>query len=322
MPVNQLIVTIVNETGMIGTLKTGKHGLQRSANYQKLLELARNFDGDENTQTLPDFIEFLDILITEEPQEGQAPIEASTGAVRIMTIHAAKGLQFPIVILPRLDRGAQIDREPFIDEVFGIGFRPLKPKEDYRKTDPEIVVLMKNRSSAKETAEKKRLFYVGATRAQDRLILSGTLPTSGKPQQMLEWLYEHLNIGEGDEPLNLPIALGVFADNHTNPQSFQLEIPIYRTLADTTTTDEASDETTSVDFPTPPQRLKPTDISASYSVPELANYARCPLRYQLENVLQIPSNGQSESDPDENEMNAAIRYIFARIRQQSDVEKS
>ena len=44
-PVNQLIVNIVNQTGMIGTLKTGKQGDQRWANYQKLLDLARNFDG-------------------------------------------------------------------------------------------------------------------------------------------------------------------------------------------------------------------------------------------------------------------------------------
>ena len=81
MPVNQLIVTIVNETGLIGTLKTGIYGQQRSANYQKLLELARNFDGDENTQILPDFIEFLDTLIKEEPREGEAIIEESRGAV-------------------------------------------------------------------------------------------------------------------------------------------------------------------------------------------------------------------------------------------------
>ena len=46
MSVNRLIGTIVNETGLIGTLKTGKYGQQRWANYQKLLDLARNFDGD------------------------------------------------------------------------------------------------------------------------------------------------------------------------------------------------------------------------------------------------------------------------------------
>ena len=320
MPVNQLIVTLVNETGMIGTLKTGKQGQQRWSNYQKLLELARNFDGDENKQTLPDFIEFLDILITEEPQEGQAPIEASSGAVQIMTIHAAKGLQFPIVILPRLDRGAQTDREPFIDEVFGIGFSPLKPKDGYRKTEPEGVALMKNRSSEKETAEKKRLFYVGATRARDRLILSGTLPANGKPQQMLEWLYKHLNIGEEDDSLSLPVTLEVFADNRTSLQSFPLQVPIFRALTDTEPTDTAPDETTLVDFPESLRKLEPTGTSAAFSVSELANYARCPLRYQLENVLRIPTNGQGESDPDENEMNAALRYTLAQIRRRSDVE--
>ena len=320
MPVNQLIVTIVNETGMIGTLKTGKQGQQRWSNYQKLLELARNFDGDENKRTLPDFIEFLDILITEEPQEGQAPIEASSGAVRIMTIHAAKGLQFPIVILPRLDRGAQIDREPFIDEAFGIGFSPLKPDDGYRKTEPEIVAHIKNRGSARETAEKKRLFYVGATRAQDRLILSGTLPATGKPQQMLEWLHEHLNIGEEDGSLSLPVALEVFADNRTSVLSFPLQIPISRALVDIGSTDKTSDEITPVDFPEPLRKLESTGTSAAFSVSELANYARCPLRYQLENVLRIPVNGQAELDQDEDEADTALRYTLSQIRRRSDME--
>ena len=321
MPVNQLIVTIVNETGMIGTLKTGKQGQQRWVNYQKLLEHARNFDSDETKQTLSDFIEFLDVLIQEERREGQAPIEASSGAVQIMTIHAAKGKQFPVVILPCLDRKGQTDREPFIDEALGIGFSPLNPDRDYRKTEPEIVKHMKNRSNVKEAAEQKRLFYVGATRACDRLILSGTLPDNGKPKEMLEWLYEHLSIGEGDDTLSLPVELGVFADNHTTPQSFQLQVPIYRTLADTAATDGVSDETTPVDFPESPRKLKSMEIPASFSAPELANYARCPLRYQLENVLRIPTNGQVETDPDENEINAATRDILAQMKQPSDIEK-
>ena len=295
MPVNQLIVTIVNETGLIGTLKTGIYGQQRSANYQKLLELARNFDGDENTQILPDFIEFLDILITEEPQEGQAPIEAGSGAVQIMTIHAAKGKEFPVVMLPRLDRGGQTDREPFIDEALGIGFSPLKPDEGYRKTEPEIIAHMKNRSNEKEIAEKKRLFYVGATRAQDRLILSGTLSDRGKPQQMLEWLHTHLGISEEDDSLSLGVKQNAFAEDSTRLQQFELQIPIARSLADLASADETSNEITPVKFPEASlQVLKPTEIPASFSVTELANYARCPLRYQLENVLRIPTNGQEE----------------------------
>ena len=321
MSVNQLVITIVNETGMIGTLKTGKQGQQRGANYQKLLELARNFDGDENKQTLPHFIEFLDILITEEPQEGQAPIEASRGAVRIMTIHAAKGLQFPVVILPRLDRGGQTDREPFIDEVFGIGFSPLNPDEGYRKTEPAIVPHMKNRSGEKEIAEKKRLFYVGATRAQDRLILSGTLSDNGRAQQMLGWIYEHLGINEAVNPLSLPVSVEVFSGNDTNRQHFQLEIPIYQALTDLAPMSEVSDETPTVEFPKWTRQIPDsTGIHSAFSVTELANYARCPLRYQLENVLRIPTDEQGKAGLDETEMDNAIRSTLARIKQRSDTE--
>ena len=304
-PVNQLIVTIVNQTGMIGTLKTGKQGDQRWANYQKLLDLARNFDADENRQTLPDFIEFLDTLITEEPREGQAPVETSSKAVQIMTIHAAKGKEFPIVILPCLNRKGQTDSEPFINEAFGIGFSPLKPDEAYRKTEPEIIAHMKNQSSEKETAEKKRLLYVGTTRAKNRLILSGTLSEKGEAQQMLKWLDTYLGIcsGENDLP-SLPFKLNVS-----------------RQLEDSPSTDGTLDDITPVEFPEyPPSKLELTGISAAFSVTELANYARCPLRYQLENVLRIPTNGQRDADADETEMDAAIRYTLGRIRKPSDAQ--
>ncbi len=319
MPVNRLIGTIVNETGLIGTLKTGKYGQQRWANYQKLLDLARNFDGDENEQILPDFIEFLDILITEEPREGQAPIEASSGAVQIMTIHAAKGQQFPVVMLPRLDRQGQTDREPFIDEAFGIGFSPLHPDNNYQKTEPAIVNFMKNRANEKNVAEKKRLFYVGATRAEDRLILSGTLPDSGNPRQMLDWLHTYLEIGEADNLLNLDVKQNVYTNGSTRGQRFRLEIPISRTLGDTTDTDAATDETIPIEFPEVlPSALQPTEVPAAFSVSELANYARCPLRYQLENVLRIPSIKQAEPDPNEDEMSAAIRSVLRQISRLSD----
>ena len=317
MPVNQLIVTIVNETGMIGTLKTGKQGQQRWVNYQKLLEHARNFDGDETKQILPDFIEFLDILIEEERREGQAPIEASSGAVQIMTIHASKGKQFPVVILPRLDRKGQTDREPFIDEAFGIGFSPLNPDADYSKTEPDIVTHMKNRTNEKEIAEKKRLFYVGTTRACDRLILSGTLPA----MNVLGWLYKHLNIGEEADSLSLPVSLEVFAGNNKNTESFQLQIPIHRGVTETESIDEISDETTPIDFPELPRKPELTGTSAAFSVSELANYARCPLRYQLQNVLQIPTNVQEAPDSDENDTEAALYSTLARIKQQSDIEE-
>ena len=331
LPVNQLILTIVNETGMIGTLKTGKQGHQRWANYQKLLELARNFEGDvinpEGGQTLASFIKFLDILIDEEPREGQAPIERSEAAVNIMTIHAAKGLEFPVVILPSLERGAQSDREPFIDELLGIGFSPLNPDNGYLKSEPSIVKFMKSRAKAKAEAEKKRLFYVGATRAENRLILSGTRDKN--PSNFLKWLYEHLGI-EGQEALRLPVRLEVLSNNNPSSETFELSIPIIRELESIAPGDEISDESPPVEFPEPPRpALTPQPIEAHFSVTELSNYARCPMRYQLENVLRIPTTLQGEVvhnpaaalDWDETELDAAVRRILARIKQPSDLQK-
>ncbi len=319
MSVNQLILTLVNETGMIGTLKTGKQGPQRWANYQKLLEFARNFDAGEDKQTLTDFIEFLNILIDEEPREGQAPMESSTDAVEIMTIHAAKGKQFPVVILPCLERKGQTDREPFIDDTLGIGFSPLNPKKGYEKTAPTIVERMKDRADAKGVAEKKRVLYVGTTRAEDRLILSGTLPANGNPQQALGWLHKHLHIDNEADHLNLSVALEVFANNHTTHQNCELQIPISRTLADLVLGDKTSDDTSRVEFPEPlPSALQPTTINAAFSVTELANYARCPLRYKLQNLLQIPPiNDNTDSDE---KTDSAIHRVLAQIRRHSDAE--
>ena len=318
LQVNQLILTIVNETGMIGTLKLGKQGQQRWANYQKLLDLARNFDSDENKQTLTDFIEFLDILITEEPREGEAPIEESSTAVQIMTIHSAKGKQFPVVILPCLHRTGLSAREPFIDEELGIGFSPLKPKEGYEKTAPEIVDLMKDRANAKDEAEKKRLFYVGATRAEDRLILSGSLSDSGKPQNMLKWLYEYLGISSADDSLSRSVLLEEYSDNVPRIQSFELNIPIIKRPYGIADENKKLDETTPVHFPEQPfSQRNPADFSAAFSVSELANYACCPLRYYLENVLRLPSLKAEQADWDKSNLDAAILRVLAQIKDRS-----
>ena len=333
IPVNQLLLTIVNDTGMIGTLATGRQGPQRWANYQKLLDLARNFERDADTPTLTSFIEFLRILIDEEPREGQAPVQLGGKAVNIMTVHAAKGLEFPVVILPGLHRAPQGDREPFIDEELGIGFSPRNPDKNYEKTVPSIVTVMKERAKAKTEAEKKRLFYVGATRARDRLILAGSQEASGNRRNMLEWLYTHLDVPD-DGSQCLPVELETYSEGITSRNAFHLSIEVFRRLDDIKGEDTKAEEPVSADMPEPPLRaLGLQTIGNSYAVTELANYARCSMRYRLENVLRIPNpkdDASSEEDSydeaeapawDGTEMGRAVHSVLSRIERQTDVAK-
>ncbi len=331
IPVNQLIINIVNDTGMIGTLATGQQGTQRWANYRKLLELARNFEKDDDKSTLTSFIEFLRILIDEEPREGQAPVQIGDKAVNIMTIHAAKGLEFPVVILPGLAQGTQSNREPFIDEELGIGFSPRHPDKGYAKTEPSIVAVMKNRAKIKEDAEKKRLFYVGATRARDRLIFAGSLEANSKQRNMLEWLYTHLGV-QTEEALCLPVELRTYSDGITNCNAFKLPIQIFRKLDDIKVEPTEAEASVATEMPEPPLgELVPPTVSNAYSVTALANYARCPMRYRLENVLRIRTHKHKDSSEEDSydemeapawdgtEMGRAVHAVLSRIERQTDV---
>lgn len=319
IPVNQLIQTVVNETGLIGTLNLGQQGQQRYANYQKLLDLARHYDGEEHSQTLADFITFLDILITDEPREGQAQIDNISGSVEIMTVHSAKGKQFPVVILPCLHRGGRSSSEPFIDEKIGIGFKPWKPDEDYIKSEPEIVEMMKTRATNKDTAEKKRLFYVAATRAKDRLVLSGAINHHDNIGDLLKWLYEHLEINKEDENARLEVAVDEYTNETRLQNRVQLNIPIIKTTDVTKISDRLSHEKNPDDFPEHPmQPLQQGLLKTSYSVIELANYARCPLRYQLEHRLRIPSFDNWQSDRNDEIIDYVVRNILLRINQRQD----
>ena len=232
IPPSELIRKIVNDTGMVGVLSVGRSGEQRWANYEKLLGIAREFERLGITD-LHDFLERLNLLIEEEEREGQATTQLTTDAVEIMTIHAAKGLEFPVVILPHLDRrAARYDQEPFIDDQWGIGFKPANPEKNYEQSDPGATQLMRARERNKREAEEQRLFYVATTRARDHLILSGTLNKKGEAKGWFEWLFDALEIsgmpsvGELLYPTTIQTLSGVEAT--TIP--FDLPIRVIKSL--------------------------------------------------------------------------------------------
>ncbi|MDI6803108.1 MAG: UvrD-helicase domain-containing protein [Bacteroidota bacterium] len=195
LPIPLLVQRIFRQTGWLGTIAGLQRGEQSRLNVDKLLRLARNFEG-KGFANLYDFVERLKTLIAGEQREGQASIESDGNAVQIMTIHSAKGLEFPVVFVPFLDKKFKYDNAPYIDSKVGIGFQAMEENSNDQKIDPLIYRFLKQQSHLKTEAEEKRIFYVACTRAKDVLVLSGSLPENSK--SALNWVLKSLNINSNE----------------------------------------------------------------------------------------------------------------------------
>ena len=315
IPPSELIRKIVNDTGMVGVLAVGQNGEQRWANYEKLLGIAREFERLGFTN-LFDFLEQLDLLIEEEEGEGQATTQLTAEAVEIMTIHAAKGLEFPVVILPNLDRGFRPDREPFIDDRLGIGFRPADPEKNYKQSDPGATQLMRERAKHKTEAEEQRLFYVATTRARDRLILSGTADKRGNATCWLNWLLDALGMSEMPSEGELLCPTKIQISSEEKPTPINLPIRIIKSP------DEPDSVEEKVTAPSPSREFPAFHIeplipssSKTVSVTELTTYAHCPTRFYLQHQIQVPSSQPQSEEAAETVREDGNRFLDSRVRE-------
>ena len=174
----RLLRTALDRTGYEATLALidrdqGGSGRQLS-NVRKLLELARGQGG----AGLSDFLRSVQDLRAREAREGEAPGGAPAGgAVQLMSIHAAKGLEFPVVVVADLGRRTRRGGEAprlFHDPAFGLVCQ-LREAASGKWQKPASFAWAEWLSNRMEAAESKRLLYVACTRAADLLILSGKL---------------------------------------------------------------------------------------------------------------------------------------------------
>ena len=320
IPPSELIRKLVNDTGMVGVLPVGQSGEQRWANYEKLLGIARELERLGFTD-LHDFLERLNLLIEEEEREGQATTQLTADAVQIMTIHAAKGLEFPVVILPNLDRrAARYDQEPFIDDLLGIGFRPANPAKNYEQGDPGATQLMRERARDKRAAEEQRLFYVATTRARDRLILSGSLDDKGRARDWLGWLFDALDITKiptEEEFLTRRTTIHTLSGERTKRVPFDLPIRIIKSPNELNDVEEEtpppSPETEFPAYHIDP--LIPTSVGETVSVAELTTYAHCPMRFYLQHRIQVPPSEPQSAEAAEAIREDANRFLDSRVRE-------
>jgi len=115
-----------------------------------------------------EFLEYIRTLRDAGAREGEARATGE-GAVQIMSVHAAKGLEFPVVVVGNVTHSSRGSSGVLIDSDLGV----LLPKVATDDAPPAIYEWGKARADDQEAAESDRLLYVAATRARERLILSG-----------------------------------------------------------------------------------------------------------------------------------------------------
>ena len=144
-------------------------GQLRAANLLMMVQRAGDF-AEAGDDSLRPFVRWLsERSATDLPEAESATSEAADNVVRVLTMHQAKGLEFPIVILPKLASGS-IDKSTFIvdREQNRIDFA-IGPQADRWET--EGFSRAAEREQAYRDAEQRRLLYVATTRAQDWLIV-------------------------------------------------------------------------------------------------------------------------------------------------------
>ncbi len=166
-------------------------GVGRMANVRKLMRLARDYEASEG-RDLAGFLALAAESTERDEREGMAAVQAEGhDGVRVMTVHAAKGLQFPVVAVPDLGRGLAAGRR-HADLVIGpppVPGEPCPHRFGMQLAFPAAksfglweLADLNQAESAADAEEGCRLTYVAASRAEDRLILCGAY----KPADLAE----------------------------------------------------------------------------------------------------------------------------------------
>jgi ATP-dependent helicase/nuclease subunit A len=287
--IEELIDRVLERTGYDLAVLGMPGGPRRLANVRKLMRLAREHEAAHG----PDLRGFLEVVArrsggafgapsSSEARESEAPVEGEAlDAVRLMTIHRAKGLEFDVVCVADLGRGPRWRADVMrVGRDGRFGMRLAEPGTGRRESALDYKALGDERYAA-ESREERRLFYVAMTRARERLILSGAarleawpaLEGNGGPIAWIGPAIEQLEDAEVEVTL-------------VRPEDVPRPEPEPEPASALAAPDDPV-EPARLDAPAPAAVATSPPVSAlSYS--SLASYARCGYRFYAERVLRLP----------------------------------
>ena len=289
-------------------------GAGRMANVRKLMRLAREFERHEG-RDLAAFLLAAAESAKRDEREGMAPVRAEGhDGVRVMTVHAAKGLQFPVVAVPDLGRSLSAGHS-WSDVTIG----PMPRQEGERQRFGMRLVFPSsdsfglwelsrlNREEAEAEAEEGcRLVYVAATRAEDRLILSGAYdercleqgerkPSDSPLRRLLPKLCERGWAG-GDGEVELPAPTRALGIEPAQPSAAALPLRVSVIRPDPARAEWLCERLPEAEAmaaedgggPPPLMSERPRQAPVGHlSYSALAEYERCGYRFYVERLLGV-----------------------------------
>ncbi|MBN1539718.1 MAG: UvrD-helicase domain-containing protein [Candidatus Thermoplasmatota archaeon] len=191
-------------------------GRREARNLDRVVEWAME---EHSVSSMFDLCRRLRRMIDEPPKEGEPPLSVGEDSVTMMTIHSAKGLEWPMVLVLGMNHeGGGGPRPPFLlDPDNGVSLLVADHSTGkFVKTPPWTV--SEEECSLKEKEERKRLLYVAMTRARDHLVMSGMVPMTKDgvelpPRGMFGMVWEGMgltvpDLDEGCKMVNgVPVSL-------------------------------------------------------------------------------------------------------------------
>jgi ATP-dependent helicase/nuclease subunit A len=303
--VEQLIDRALERTGYDLAVLAMPGGRRRLANVRKLMRLGREHERASGSD-LRGFLELVRGRAQERAfggaHESEAPVEGEAlDAVRLMTIHRAKGLEFEIVCVADLGRGPRWQADLLrVGRDGRFGLRLAQPGSGKRESALDYKALGEQRLQA-QAREERRLFYVAMTRARERLILTGAAKldrvadaNAGAP---IAWIAPalvpdlearlHERCGVADTGVRFTIVRPDDVDDSCDG----VDRPCERAAPPPPpeaplTPPQAPPAAPPAHRPAPPAH-RPAPVSTlSYS--SLGEYRRCGYRFYVERVLGLP----------------------------------
>jgi len=289
LTVADILNRLLEESGYLrwAELRAQRDGSPRALlNLRKVFQLAGRFERDLALAGIGDFVRHLDQVIDAELPVGEAAEEAAGAeAVSLLTIHAAKGLEFPIVFLVNLRPPRPRDTERLFFDPDNMGFVMKNWRGEkhphYVDTSPGAPAV------ALAIGERRRIVYVGLTRAKDSLFVTATREEPSAHEVGANGLEEHDHFAE-----ILSWALA-HPESAAVVEAEQLELPVPR-VANGQVPDDRSVAAAVLDrlemiqpATSAPPPATPAKVALSFS--QLHDFEVCPVRYRFAQVWAVPA---------------------------------